>query len=125
MHISDPGYLSTSEAVYSMQRDFLKEDLHEIKEKEALMSVAREFEAIFYHQLFKSMRKTIPRSDLMDGGYAERVFEDFLDYELARIGAEQAQGGLADMIYDQYSPHLSRESTLKEAEEAYSLGDYS
>lgn len=110
MYISNPTWMNTSEAIYQQQRSMIQgkdEELKEVKDKERLMSVAREFEAIFYHQLFKSMRKTIPRSGFIDGGFAETVFEDFLDYEIARMGVEQATGGLADMIYQQYSPLLS------------------
>lgn len=107
MYISDPSWLSASEAIYQKQRDLLSTDPEHIKEKKQLMAVAKEFEAIFYHQLYKSMRQTVPRSGFIDGGFGEEVFEDLLDYELARITAEQAVGGLAHMIYEQFSPSLS------------------
>lgn len=121
MYISNPSWLDTSETIYQRQRDLLNKDPEHMKEKEQLMAVAREFEAIFYHQLYKSMRKTVPRSGFIDGGFAEEVFEELLDYELARITAEQTVGGLAHMIYDQYSPSLFPTEKPTSTEEAFPL----
>lgn len=125
MYISHSTWMNSSEAIYQTQRDMLQEKDPKLQEKERLLSVAQEFEAIFYHQLFKSMRRTVPQSEFIHGGLAEEIFEDFLDYELARIGAQQASGGLADMIVDYYSPQLARGYEEKEVdpEKVQHLGD--
>lgn len=126
MFITNPSWMNTSDAIYQTQRDILQGKEQQLKEKEQLQSVAREFEAIFYHQLFKSMRRTVPRSEFLHGGFAEEVFEDFLDYEVARLGMEQSTGGLAQMIYQYYSPYLSRkqgEEAYHGAEQMHHLGD--
>jgi len=37
-----------------------------------------DMEAIFVGRMFKEMRKTLHKSDWLDGGFAEKIFEDML-----------------------------------------------
>jgi Rod binding domain-containing protein len=69
-----------------------------------LYQVCLEFEAIFIKQMLNSMRKTVEKSGLLDGGLAEEFFEDMLYDEYAKKMASTANFGLAAMIYGQLQP---------------------
>lgn len=77
------------------------------REEEKLLAACREFEALFWHQVLRQMRRTIPRTGLLDGGTAEEIFQDFLDGEYARTLAQQGPGTLAQMLYEQLRSSLS------------------
>ncbi|MDI3279764.1 MAG: rod-binding protein [Bacillota bacterium] len=62
---------------------------------EALRAAAREMEALFIAQLWKAMRKTVPRSDLLPRTLADEIFEEMLDDEFSRRMAEAGGLGLA------------------------------
>jgi Rod binding domain-containing protein len=69
-----------------------------------LYKVCLEFEAIFIKQMLNSMRKTVEKSGMLDGGMAEEIFEDMLYDEYAKKMASTANFGLAAMIYGQLQP---------------------
>ena len=69
-----------------------------------LYKVSVEFEAILIKQMLDAMRKSVPKSGLLDGGMAEDFFEDMLYDEYAKKMAQTAQFGLADLIVKQLSP---------------------
>jgi Rod binding domain-containing protein len=69
-----------------------------------LYKVCLEFEAIFLKQMLNSMRRTVEKTGLLDGGMAEEIFEDMLYDEYAKKMAETANFGLAAMIYGQLQP---------------------
>jgi flagellar protein FlgJ len=71
-----------------------------------LYKVCLEFEAIFIKQMLNSMRKTVEKSGLLDGGLAEDFFEDMLYDEYAKKMATTANFGLAAMIYSQLQPSV-------------------
>jgi len=71
-----------------------------------LYKVCLEFEAIFIKQMLNSMRKTVEKSGLLDGGMAEDFFEDMLYDEYAEKMATTANFGLAAMIYGQLQPSV-------------------
>lgn len=68
-----------------------------------LFDACIQFEALFVKQMLNSMRKTVQKSGLMDGGMAEEIFEDFLYDEYALKMAESAGFGLADTLYQRLS----------------------
>ena len=65
---------------------------------EELMSLSRQFESIFIHQLLKSMRATIQKSGLFES-HATRMYESMHDQELASLMSKKRSIGLADIIY--------------------------
>jgi len=77
-------------------------------DQQALKEACKEFETILLEQMLKSMRKTINKSGLMQGGMAEDIFEDMLYEKYARKMSDSANLGLADMLYRQ----LSQKHTL-------------
>ncbi len=110
MNIDAMNWAGRTEALHSQRMENLPQGEEKMTENEqALKQAARDFEAIFYHQLFRSMRSTVPESELIHGGMAEDVFEEMLDYELAQMATAEKEGGLAEMIYQQYRPLLPEE----------------
>lgn len=68
-----------------------------------LKKVCYEFEAIFLNYLFQQMRKTIPKSDLIEKGLTYQIYEDQWYSALAQKMAEEGGIGLAKMLYKQLS----------------------
>ncbi|MCK4257470.1 MAG: rod-binding protein [Halanaerobiales bacterium] len=66
----------------------------------ALYDACKNFEAIFTQLVFKEMRKSVEKSDLVNGGFGEEVFEGMLDEEIAQSSAE-SNGSLANLLYQQ------------------------
>ena len=60
-------------------------------------------ETLFIEDLFKSMRRTIPKSDFFGQSLAKDIFRDMLYSEYAKIAAKSDQFGLARQIYEQLS----------------------
>jgi flagellar protein FlgJ len=71
-----------------------------------LLAACREFEAIFFQQMLKEMRASVPQSDWLNGGNGEDVFRDLLDEEYAKIMSERNNTGLADLLYRQITGQL-------------------
>lgn len=71
------------------------------RERAKIKESAREFEAIFLETMLKSMRQSIEKSGLIDGGNAERMYESMLDSEYAKQMASQNMTGIAADIEKQ------------------------
>ena len=67
-----------------------------------LYKACEDFEAIFLKQMLKAMRKTVNKAGLLDGGFAEEVYEDMLYDEYAKSMAKTAGFGLAAKLYRQF-----------------------
>ena len=74
------------------------DDLDKKNTNEELMSLSRQFESIFIHQLLKSMRSTIQKSGLFES-HATRMYESMHDQELANLMSDKRSIGLADIVY--------------------------
>lgn len=68
---------------------------------EQLQAAAEQFEAVFLHQMMKSMREAIPRSDLMDSS-TTRFYESLFDQQLASHLSGRGLG-LAEQLVSQLS----------------------
>ncbi len=66
--------------------------------REQIRKVANEFESLFLNLVLKSMRDTVPKNELMDGGNAEDIYKSMLDDEYSKMMAEQRSTGIADNI---------------------------
>ncbi|HIE80551.1 MAG TPA: hypothetical protein EYQ03_07980 [Nitrospinaceae bacterium] len=64
--------------------------------------VARDFESIFINKLFESMRKAIPKSDLLDSS-AMDMYQTMLDQEMAKEMSKQKGMGMGEMVYNDLS----------------------
>ncbi|MBI4558491.1 MAG: rod-binding protein [Candidatus Hydrogenedentes bacterium] len=61
----------------------------------------RELEHYFAFTLLQEMRKTVPRDPLLDGGAAQRIFEEMLDDVFSGEMAESGQLGIAKHMAEQ------------------------
>jgi Rod binding domain-containing protein len=64
-----------------------------------LYEQCQEFESLFVQMMVKEMRATVNKSELLNGGYAEEIFEDMLYEERSKSMTKSAGFGLSDQIY--------------------------
>ncbi len=83
------------------------------KTEEQLRSLSRQFESIFIHQMLKSMRKTVPKSQFFDS-FSMDMYQSMMDEEIANELSQQKGIGLADMLFREL---VQIDKALKEAEE--------
>lgn len=89
---------STARLENSLNADYSKAD------SEELMNVCKEFETYFVEQIFKEMRKTIPKSESTSSSssFMKEYYEDGLYQEYAKAITQQGDGiGLAKTLYEQ------------------------
>jgi flagellar protein FlgJ len=68
-------------------------------EKDRLFDACKDFEALFIKQMLDSMRNTVQKTGLIDGGMAENIFEDMLYDEYSKIMSKTASFGIAELMY--------------------------
>lgn len=68
-----------------------------------LYKACLDFESLFIKQMLDSMRKTVDKSGLLEGGMSQEIFEDMLYDEYSKKMAQTANFGLAETIYRQVS----------------------
>ena len=71
------------------------------KELAKIRQSAQEFEAIFLESMLKSMRDSVEKGGLIDGGNAEKMYESMLDSEYAKQMSSQSMTGIAENIEKQ------------------------
>jgi Rod binding domain-containing protein len=87
-----------TEAQKASQDAVLRKGEGEANGPEDIRKVAEEFESLFLGLVLKSMRDTVMKSGLVDGGNAEDIYRSMLDTEYAKIMASQRHTGIADNI---------------------------
>lgn len=73
------------------------------KKDKKLWDTCIDFESIYVGQMFSAMRETVHKGDLLHGGRAEEIFEDFLYDEYAEMTSKNSNLGIAEMLYKQLS----------------------
>ena len=61
--------------------------------------VSRDFESVFLNKLLSSMRKTIPKSGLLDS-FASDMFQSMMDEEMSKEMSKNKGMGMGEMIYN-------------------------
>jgi flagellar protein FlgJ len=81
----------------------------------AIRKTAEQFEAYFIQQMMKTMRESIEKSDLVEGGNME-MYQDLMDKELSLSMAKRGGMGLADMLERQMNQAqaLSTQDALRQ-----------
>lgn len=74
---------------------------------------SRDFEALFVGMMMKSMRATVGKDKLTNGGHGEEVYRSLLDQEYAAAAAKQGRLGLAQMIEKDIIRQESRHAVKK------------
>ena len=64
--------------------------------------VSRDFESVFLNKLISSMRKTIPKSGLLDS-FASDMFQSMMDEEMSKEMSKNKGMGMGEMIYNDLS----------------------
>ncbi len=90
--------------------DRLQHRTNTTKDAEQLKEACQDFEAIFIKQMLDGMRKTVPRTELLERTLGEEIFEDMLYVEYARIMSRRGSLGIADLLFKQLSnPSIKKE----------------
>jgi peptidoglycan hydrolase FlgJ len=81
----------------------------------AVRKTAEQFEAYFIQQMMKTMRDSIEKSDLVEGGNME-MYQDLMDKEVSLSMAKRGGMGLADMMERQMNQTqaLSTQDALRQ-----------
>jgi flagellar protein FlgJ len=81
----------------------MKEEKFSLREKK-LKELCEEFESILIYQLLKEARKTIPENQgIFKKSFVQKIYEDMLYQEYARLIAKNYQFGIAEKIYNSLS----------------------
>jgi flagellar protein FlgJ len=64
----------------------------------AIKQLANDFEGLFLGIVLKSMRDTVPKDSMIDGGNAEDIYKSMLDSEYTKLMSAQRKTGIADNI---------------------------
>ncbi len=89
-------------AVLSGSTQQNKAGTKQAEELQSLRHACREFEAIYVNEMYKSMRKTVPETDVFGKrGMAEDVYREMLDMEMARQTAAGDGMGIGKAMYQQ------------------------
>lgn len=76
--------------------------------RKKLFDASVEFESIFVKMMLTEMKKSVDKSGLIHGGYAEDIFEDFLYDEYAKNISKNESLGMAEQIYSTLSKSLPK-----------------
>lgn len=80
----------------------------------AIRQTAEQFEAYFIQQMMKTMRESVEKSDLVEGGNMD-MYQDLMDKELSLNVAKRGGMGLANMLERQMNlaQNLSAQDALQ------------
>jgi len=71
------------------------------KNRQKMYAAAEQFESYFMEQMFKVMKKNVPKNKMFHGGFAEDIFDEMLLTERTSAMSHNSELGLAEMIYQQ------------------------
>ena len=70
--------------------------------EKGIEKVSRDFESVFLHKLLTAMRKTVPKSGLLDS-FASDMYQSMMDEEIAKEMSMKKGMGMGEMIYNELS----------------------
>ena len=70
--------------------------------EKGIEKVSRDFESVFLHKLLTAMRKTVPKSGLLDS-FASDMYQSMMDEEMAKEMSTKKGMGMGEMIYNELS----------------------
>jgi Rod binding domain-containing protein len=71
------------------------------KQDKRLWDACIEMESLLVGKMLKEMRKTVEKTGLINGGFAEEIFEDMLYDEYAMSLSKNSNLGMGKMLYDE------------------------
>ncbi len=94
------------------------QDAQEVKK------LSQDFEAIFMEIVLKSMRESVDKSNFIDGGNGEQIFQSMLDSEYAKNLASQNMTGLSSAIERHLSQLMDGGSKINEVQKTLGKAQY-
>ena len=82
-------------------------------EDKALKKACAEFESLFINQLLKTMRRSIPESELFEGGLQKDIYTSLFDEQVARKIAHGKGIGIGEELYHALSRKLKPDSSAE------------
>lgn len=76
------------------------------KNLKKLRESARELEAMYVYEMYKSMRKNVPDYGILKTSSSTKMFQEMLDMEMARKSAEGSGMGIGEAIYNQLKKNI-------------------
>lgn len=89
-----------------------------------LRESATEFQSILYGMMLKSMRDSVDKSGLIDGGNAESIYQSMLDQEYAKVLAEKDNSPLVEAMVDQLSGTTANSKINQDIDKLRGQGAY-
>ena len=83
-------------------------------DKKELKKVCQEFESIMMGMMYKQMKSTVPKSDLIPGDIGKDIFESMLDEALVDEASQKGSFGLAEVLYKQLAGQLESKYNVVE-----------
>ena len=81
-----------------------------------LRKVCNQFEQIFLQMMYKQMKSSVDKSELLSGGYAGEVFESMLDEKLMENASDTSALGISDMLYKQLKQDMGSSITKQDSQ---------
>lgn len=99
------GIKAVSNSVNLIQEDqpLQNKTAKSAKDEKELKKACADFEAMFLTKMLESMRKTIPKSGLLEGGKQEEIYTYFMDENLAKLASQGKGTGLGQWLYKEMS----------------------
>ncbi|MCX7711982.1 MAG: rod-binding protein [Clostridia bacterium] len=73
----------------------------ENKDDKELKKVCKNFESIILNMMYKQMKATVPKAELLPEDVGKDIFDSMLDDKLMEEAANGTGAGLADVLYKQ------------------------
>ncbi len=88
------------------------------RDEKELKEACKQFEGIMLNMMYKSMKATIIKSDLVEEDAGTELFQSMLDEELVDEASQTGTLGLADALYKQLSRQFPTSYETREVKEA-------
>lgn len=88
------------------------------KARDRLETTCAQMESLFLHQLIKSMRAAIPRSDLLGENKGEEMYRELLDVELSKTLSQDRGFGLKEILIRQLGRFSEENGEKKEPKDS-------
>ncbi|MES2744580.1 MAG: rod-binding protein [Bdellovibrionota bacterium] len=94
------------------------------QDAEEVKKLSKDFESIFMEIVLKSMRESVDKSNFIDGGNGEQIFQSMLDTEYAKNLASQDMTGLSASIESHLTHLMDGGGKINEVQKAMGKAQY-
>ena len=119
VHIEKNLFLQMSEK--NLERLRNPSSFGNVNSEKKIEKVSRDFESIFLHKLLTSMRKTVPKSGLLDS-FATDMYKSMMDEEISKEMSKNKGMGMGEMIYNDLS-NINRVSRGQVLQSTYTASE--